>query len=187
MIIKRIQGGVADSIETHKSTYFKQIYSDLPILKDTIIIDPFARNCELATITNDINPDTNANYCMDALDFLCMLPSEMADIVIFDPPFSRTQNKRKYGEIANVYTKPGYVKKCMLQIIRILKPNGVLMKLGYNSTRHLPALELNKLYIVNFGGNRNDVIVSIWINKQKPLSYYMKLKRDSGKNCVVGE
>ena len=165
-IIQRYQGGSADGIETHKSTYFRQIWRDLPITDESFIVDVFARNCKLGNITNDINPETTADYHMDAFDFLCMLKNNSADIIIFDPPFSKIMNKRRYGEIANVYTKPGYVKKCMLQIHRVLKPEGIIMKLGYNSTRHLPSFKMNKMYIINFGGNRNDVIVTIWISKK---------------------
>jgi len=174
----RLQGGTRDNIDTHKSKYFQQVMMEnIPITKTgSIVVDPFARNCIWSkhSITNDINPETDAMYHLDALDFLCMLPSNYADVVVFDPPFSRTQNIRKYGEIANVYTKPGYVKKCMLQISRILKLGGTLIKFGYNSTRHLPEFEMNKLYVVNFGGNRNDVIVTIWTNNMKPLTMYNK-------------
>lgn len=33
-------------------------------------IDPFANQNKLATITNDLNPDFDTDYHMDALDFL---------------------------------------------------------------------------------------------------------------------
>jgi len=178
---ERIQGGSRDNIDTHQSKYFQKIIKENINGEFKILVDPFSRNCSwpqknIMVTTNDINPETSAMYHMDALDFLSMLPSNFADVVVFDPPFSRTQNKRKYGEIANVYTKPGYVKKCMLQISRILVLEGKLIKFGYNSTRHLPEFKMQKLYLVNFGGNRNDVIVSIWQNTMKPLTMYNKVE-----------
>ncbi len=39
---------------------------------DVISIDPFANVNRIAKITNDLDPETNAQYCMDALDFLKM-------------------------------------------------------------------------------------------------------------------
>ena len=33
-------------------------------------IDPFANKNRIAKITNDLDPEMNADYCMDALDFL---------------------------------------------------------------------------------------------------------------------
>ena len=37
-----------------------------------IWIDPFANRNKIATITNDLNPDFDTNFHMDALDFLKM-------------------------------------------------------------------------------------------------------------------
>ena len=91
------------------------------------------------------------------------------DLCIFDPPFSGRQSDEKYDGHINVYTDPGYVKKCMIEVGKILKPGGYLLKFGYNSSRHLKCLELVKMWVVNFGGNRNDVIVTLWRNEQKTL------------------
>jgi len=38
-----------------------------------ISVDPFARNKGWATYTNDLNPETAAEYHLDACDFLQML------------------------------------------------------------------------------------------------------------------
>lgn len=130
--------------------------------REHTIIDPFARNCTWGTITNDIDPNTSAEYHLDALDFLKRMESGSADAVIFDPPFSIRQADEKYKAGRNVYTIPGYVKKCMKEIVRILKPGGILMKCGWNSTRHNLQLEPVALYVVNTGGNHNDISISIW-------------------------
>ncbi|HUT43909.1 MAG TPA: hypothetical protein VMW95_06190, partial [Desulfobacterales bacterium] len=55
-----------------------------------ISIDPFARNCQQCTYTNDLNPKTNAQYHMKAEQFLQMLVDQevKADLVVFDPPYS---------------------------------------------------------------------------------------------------
>ena len=43
------------------------------LMKSKCSIDPFARNSRLAMHRNDLNPDTEAEHHMDALDFLKML------------------------------------------------------------------------------------------------------------------
>lgn len=37
--------------------------------KDKISIDPFANTNRIAKITNDLDPEMRADYCMDAIDF----------------------------------------------------------------------------------------------------------------------
>ena len=66
-------------------------------------IDPFAGNCQLATITNDLNPSTKATYHMDAIDFL--KEYKHADVVIFDPPYSLRQVKECYEGVGRGFTK----------------------------------------------------------------------------------
>jgi hypothetical protein len=63
-----------------------------------VSVDPFARNKRWATWTNDLNPNTQAEYHMDALDFLRMLKEKQvaADFVLFDPPYSPRQIKELY-------------------------------------------------------------------------------------------
>lgn len=51
-------------------------------------IDPFANQNKLAAITNDLNPDFDTDYHMDALDFLKTFQNESVDGVLYDPPYS---------------------------------------------------------------------------------------------------
>ena len=46
-----------------------------------VIVDPFARNSDIGTITNDLDPETKAMYHKDATDFLCHLDDNIADIL----------------------------------------------------------------------------------------------------------
>ena len=72
----------------------------------SVSVDPFARDKRWATYTNDLNPDTNAEYHMDALDFLNMLCQKgiKADLVIFDPPYSFEQMMRVYDGVGRKIT-----------------------------------------------------------------------------------
>ena len=66
-----------------------------------ITVDPFARDCEIAKITNDLSPNTKAKYHMQATDFLQMLIDKgiKADVIILDPPYSVRQISDLYKEI----------------------------------------------------------------------------------------
>jgi hypothetical protein len=172
-MFERIQGGSLDGINTHESHYYELGFETmLNHSINPVIVDPFARNCSWGTLTNDIDENTVAQSHMDALLWLESIDDGIADFVLFDPPFSRRQADEKYTGHVNVYTDPGYVSKCFKEIVRILKDGGKVLKLGYNSTRHSTLLDFEKGWIVNFGGNRNDVIMTIWWKGQKTLDEY---------------
>jgi len=131
--------------------------------------DPFARNCEWAyPFTNDLDFSTNASYHLDALTFLKNMETSSFDYVIFDPPFSKRQADEIYEGHNNVYTDPGYVKKCFDEIFRILKVGGKVLKLGYNSSCP-QGFQIEQGWIVNMGGNINDVIMTIMMKPQYTL------------------
>jgi len=176
---------VAPRDKTGKDTHCLRFYQDafhwvlsqIPnqFGEPVTIIDPFARNCPWAhPLTNDINTDTHAQFNMDAYDFLKFLNEERGyhndvDLCLWDPPFSSRQSVEKYNETANVYTVPGYVKDCMNQISLLLKPGGWLLKLGYNTSQHHPCFDLKQAWVVNSGGNRNDILVTAWQYNQHTL------------------
>jgi hypothetical protein len=179
---ERIVGGSVDSGDTHKSAYFQvgiahlledKMNNVFPRISDYTVADPFARNCEIGTHTNDIDPATKAQDHIDAKEWLSRQPTQYFDSVIFDPPFSEIMADRKYSGHQNIYTVPGYVSECFKEIARILKPAGKVLKLGYNSTRHHHLLDLKKGWIVTFGGNRNDVIMTLWQKNQFTLGEWI--------------
>lgn len=180
MMIERIQSGIAASIDTSEAAYFKEAWKQANKLIENVeglILDPFARNCQWADITNDLNPNTKAKYHLDAKDFLQKMlekyGSNSVKCLIFDPPFSNSQYK-KYeknleNELSNIYASPGKVPELFQIVQKLLKPGGIIIKLGYNSSRPILDYELKYLSITNFGGNRNDVITSIWLNPNQTL------------------
>ena len=171
MDIERLQEGSFAGVDTHQWASFRRVLNNIGYEKSWVVVDPFARDCPLADKwSNDINPSTSAKFNLDAQEFLESITSNLADLVVFDPPFSEPMAERKYGEGANLYAEPGRIPNMMLEICRILKPGGLLVKFGYNSTRHLPGFVLDQMYVVNFGGNRNDVIITVWLNTQTNLS-----------------
>lgn len=70
------------------------------------IVDPFANSNKFGTITNDLDPQYDTDYHMDATDFLSML-DDVADMVLWDPPFSPRQVSecyKKLGQTVNMET-----------------------------------------------------------------------------------
>ena len=172
VIFNRIQGGSSDSIDTSRSNYYKKMFkiaSDLSFHVKGKSLDPFARNCTWAYLTNDLDLNTTAKYNLDALEFMKIQSSNSIRLILFDPPFSSSQES-KYEFNSNLYASDSNkISKLYKECFRILKNDGVLLKLGYNSTRPHPGLELSHLSMINFGGSRNDVIATVWIKKQKTL------------------
>jgi len=145
--------------ETHKMESFHRL---LVKYGQGVGIDPFARNCEHAHFTNDINPNTSAKQNLDALEFLESYLHSSFDFVIFDPPFSDEMSKRKYGT-ANLYSADsGKASQCQRTGVLLLKLGGFFIKAGYNSNRPAVNTELIEIVLVANGGNRNDFIFSVW-------------------------
>lgn len=65
------------------------------------IIDPFANSNKIATITNDLDPQYDTTYHMDATDFLKMFDDESVDTVLYDPPYC-------YDGETELFTKNGW-------------------------------------------------------------------------------
>lgn len=135
-----------------------------------VIIDPFANSCKYGTITNDLNPEFDTTYHMDALAFLKQCESESADVVLYDPPYSITQAAemyKSYGKdkleinVANM----GYWAGCKDEIKRVLKPGGKVLCFGWN-TNGLGinrGFEMQEVLIVSHGGSKNDTLCTMEI------------------------
>lgn len=131
------------------------------------VIDPFANNCKWGTITNDLDPQYETDYHMDATNFLKMLPSQCADVVLYDPPFSPRQVMecyKKLGMSVNMETtQASYWSKQKEQIARIIKPKGIVITCGWNSggigKKH--GFEIEEILLVAHGGWHNDTIITV--------------------------
>lgn len=135
------------------------------------IIDPFANDCKYGTLTNDLNPDFNTDYHMDALDFLQSLPSKCADVVLYDPPYSLRQVTECYKgvgrEVTMETTQSSWRARHLDEISRITKSGGVALCFGWNSagvgkTRGFDQIEI---LLVAHGGSKNDTICSAEIKR----------------------
>jgi hypothetical protein len=136
----------------------------------SISIDPFAQNCRFATHTNDINPNTGAQYHLDALDFLNLLKNRgiLADIIIFDPPYSLRQVKECYEGVGRQFTVADSQKAVRWNeekniINQLLKIGGVVISFGWNSV----GMGIERFYepieimLLCHGGAHNDTIIKV--------------------------
>ena len=133
----------------------------------TVSVDPFARNKQWATYTNDLNPDTSAQRHMDAEDFLRELHAEKvsADLVIFDPPYSPRQISECYKSVGLTVGMKETQSALLYQRVRnavmpIIAPGGIVLSFGWNSVgmgkKH--GFEQIEILLVCHGGAHNDTI-----------------------------
>lgn len=129
-----------------------------------VSIDPFSNSNKLATITNDLDPESNAEYCMDALDFLRMQKNSSIDVVLFDPPYSPRQVSecyKKLGKTVNMQTtQSSFWSKMKIEIARCLKPTGVCISFGWNTNGvgKTRGFVIEEILLVPHGGAHNDTI-----------------------------
>lgn len=130
-------------------------------------IDPFANTARIAQITNDLDPQYDTDYHLDAEDFLKTFDDNSVDMVLYDPPYSSRQiseSYKKLGYSVNMETtQSSYWRKQKEQISRIVKPNGIVISCGWNSggIGKKYGFEILHIRLVAHGGAHNDTIVVV--------------------------
>lgn len=136
----------------------------------TVTVDPFARNCTWATYTNDLNPDTAAEYHLDAAEFLRELKAKdvKADLIIFDPPYSLEQCKRSYESVGRVVTMRdtqvwGRWTEHKELIRDITGPGAVAITFGWNTNGigKKYGFRIVEILLVAHGGGHHDTICTV--------------------------
>lgn len=129
------------------------------------VLDPFAnRRSDFGAITNDLNPEANTNYHMNALDFLKLFPDQSIEGLLFDPPYSLRQVKECYDSIGESLTQresQRFYSDIKDQISRVLRPGGVCFSFGWSSVGlgMSRGFDKERLLLVCHGGIHNDTIV----------------------------
>lgn len=148
-----------------------------------IVVDPFARNSTIATITNDLNPETSAQHHMHSTEFMQMLidtrGTEWVDAVLIDPPYSPRQISECYRDAGRKVTATDtqnarLYKECKDRAAILLKPGGVAICCGWNSVGmgKSRGFVLDEVLLVSCGGAHNDYIVTV---DTKPNAAYMEV------------
>lgn len=136
------------------------------IPKGGVVVDPFANDSKYGTITNDLNPESAALYHLDALEFLKLQKDSLADMVLYDPPYSMRQASECYKsfgkeKLSGTVTNMRYWSQCKDESARIIKPGGICLSCGWNSMGlgKNRGFEIEEILLVPHGGNRNDTII----------------------------
>lgn len=137
-------------------------------MKDSSVsVDPFARNARLATHTNDINPETDAEYHMDAEAFLALMHEQhvRADLGIFDPPYSPRQISECYRAAGLTVGMKETQNAALYRRVRdaldsIIVDGGVVLSFGWNSAGmgRARGYEIIEVLMVPHGAAHNDTI-----------------------------
>jgi len=132
-----------------------------------VSIDPFARNKRWATYTNDLNPNTEAEYHMEAAEFLDTLREKQvsADLLIFDPPYSPRQLKECYESFGRkMQQTDGWTAKLRSvwrdAAMPLLSNDAVVLTFGWNSVGfgRKFGFELEEIMLVCHGADHYDTI-----------------------------
>jgi hypothetical protein len=127
-------------------------------------IDPFSGGQRYANVTNDLNPELDADYHTDALTFIKHLNGMPFDGVLYDPPYSMRQVKECYlkvgKEMVDNYSYFSNVKDILSQKI---KPGGKCISCGWSSVGLGKArgFEKIKILLTCHGGAHNDTITVV--------------------------
>lgn len=131
------------------------------------VVDPFANDSGIATITNDLDPQYNTTYHMDATEFLKTLDTDSVDCVLYDPPYSQRQIAecyKKFGMSVNMETtQNSYWSKQKEEIGRIVKKGGKVITCSWNSggIGKKYGFEIIEILLVSHGSWHNDTIVVV--------------------------
>lgn len=136
------------------------------LAESKISIDPFARNKRWATYTNDLNPLTEAECHLDALEFLGKMKSNgvCVDLGIFDPPYSARQVAECYAQVGRKTTMQDTQGKSWSNwksaLNEIVSSDGTVLSFGWNTVgmgkKH--GFEIVEIMLVSHGGVHNDTI-----------------------------
>jgi len=130
-----------------------------------VVVDPFARNSDLATYRNDLDPTTAAESHLQAHEFLYELATDgvKADVVLLDPPYSPRQISECYKRcglgVSGVDTQNARLYKRVKKAVRKLcKVGTYVLSFGWNSVGMGDGFEIVEILICCHGSAHNDTI-----------------------------
>ncbi len=146
-------------------------------------VDPFCRNSPFKSfcVTNDIDKNIQADYHIDALEFLRGFGDNSVDILLFDPPYSPRQVSECYksaGVNVNMETtQSSFWSKLKVEASRIVKQNGAVISCGWNSggIGKKYGFEIREILLVPHGGAHNDTIVTLDIKNTRSRKIILEI------------
>jgi hypothetical protein len=142
-------------------------------------VDPFAGESDLADVTNDLNPETDTDRTMDAVEFLQEFDAQEIDGgVLFDPPYSPRQIKEVYDDVGiettQETTQARFWSDVKAEIERVCRSGATVVTCGWNSggVGKTAGFNLRRILLVAHGGWHNDTIVTVEDRVRSELSEY---------------
>ncbi len=135
-----------------------------------VVIDPFARNSKIGTITNDLNPETTAQHHLDACDFLDLMIDKgvRAEVVLFDPPYSPRQISEAYKIVGmpvgtETTQNSRFCREVKTRLDQLLVWGGRAICLCWNSNgmNQGRMYRLEEVLTVCHGEGHNDTLVTV--------------------------
>jgi len=129
-------------------------------------IDPFAGKYSPAEITNDLNPEMQTTYHLEATEFLKRLKGNF-DGGFYDPPYSLRQIMECYNGFGQTVDKKWATTKFYSDTKTLLsnhiKVGGYVISCGWNSIGmgKKRGFELQKILLVSHGRLHNDTIITV--------------------------
>lgn len=133
--------------------------------------DPFSRNNPFAgsqnLITNDLNPEFEADSHVESLEFLNGFFDSHLDGVMFDPPYSPRQISECYQQVGKKVhkedTQSSFYGDRKKAVARVIKSGGIAICFGWNSGGIGKSLgfEPIEILLVAHGGAHNDTICTV--------------------------
>ena len=143
------------------------------------ICDPFSNNKTerkqgTSIITNDLNPEFNADYCLDANDFGEEMEraGKSFDLILFDPPYSLRQLKDCYEGVGKnlphwqTQNMWGRAKDALAQCVM---PGGYVISFGWSSHGFGPSRGFEKQEVHNLQQAGKDGRYNIQIVIEKKI------------------
>lgn len=130
-------------------------------------VDPFARDKNWATFTNDLNPETSAQSHIDAEDFLRQLGLQgvQVQLGLFDPPYSPRQISECYKSIGREVSTKETQNAALYKRVRdaldpLIVPGGRVLSFGWSSNGmgKMRGYEIEAILMIAHGGAHNDTI-----------------------------
>jgi hypothetical protein len=146
-----------------QTTLYRYTFEN-PLIRDWVekncegkVLNLFAGETKLKVdeIRNDIRPEAQAGYHLDALEFVDTWNGEKFNTVILDPPYSERKSMEMYdGKISSSFNA---VKN---HLCKIISDNAVVMTWGYHSVSMglKRGFIQEKILLMSHGGAIHDTI-----------------------------
>jgi len=142
-------------------------------------LDPFANESRLAEVTNDLNPDFETNFNMDALPLAGHLQREHGGTekfnLLWDPPYSVRQVAECYAgvglQVTAELTRSSFYSDLKNAYAPLIKPGGLVVCFGWSSNGFGigRGFALERVLMVAHGGAHNDTIITVERKMQTTL------------------